>query len=150
MKSRRLCVVRSPRWRVAGAAAWCSRPLPDTRSTTHYSGASVRVEFQVEESGNLTGKFDVWMDVDPEGARGLARTLNQLANEPGKRRLHSPWHMLPQRLNPPRPVQDQLRMLVHHAIHNMAVPAHRLVRRQNVRHLGRRHIAPFDRPVFRV
>jgi hypothetical protein len=44
-------------------------------------GKRVRVKFQVEESGKLTGKFDVWMDIDPEAARGLARTLNQLADE---------------------------------------------------------------------
>lgn len=44
-------------------------------------GKRVRIKFQVEESGKLTGKFDVWMDVDPEAARGLARTLNQLADE---------------------------------------------------------------------
>lgn len=44
-------------------------------------GRRVRIKFQVEESGKLTGKFDVWMDVDPQAARGLARTLNQLADE---------------------------------------------------------------------
>jgi hypothetical protein len=47
-------------------------------------GRRVRVKFQVEESGKLTGKFDVWMDVDPEAARGFARTLNQLADEAEK------------------------------------------------------------------
>ena len=47
-------------------------------------GRRVRVKFQVEESGKLTGKFDVWMDVDPEAARGLARTLSQLADEAEK------------------------------------------------------------------
>ena len=47
-------------------------------------GQRVRIKFQVEESGKLTGKFDVWMDVDPEAARGLARTLNQLADEAEK------------------------------------------------------------------
>lgn len=44
-------------------------------------GKRVRIKFQVEESGKLTGKFDVWMDVDPEAARGLARTLNRLADQ---------------------------------------------------------------------
>jgi len=44
-------------------------------------GKRVRIKFQVEESGKLTGKFDVWMDVDPEAARALARTLNRLADE---------------------------------------------------------------------
>ena len=47
-------------------------------------GRRVRVKFQVEETGKLSGKFDVWMDVDPEAARGLARTLNQLADEAEK------------------------------------------------------------------
>jgi hypothetical protein len=47
-------------------------------------GKRVRIKFQVEESGKLTGKFDVWMDVDPEAARGLARTLMQLADEAEK------------------------------------------------------------------
>jgi len=47
-------------------------------------GRRVRVKFQVEESGRLTGKFDVWMDVDPAAARGLARTLNELADEAEK------------------------------------------------------------------
>jgi len=44
-------------------------------------GRRVRVKFQVEESGKLSGKFDVWMDIDPAAARGLARTLEQLAAE---------------------------------------------------------------------
>jgi len=47
-------------------------------------GKRVRVKFQVEETGKLNGKFDVWMDIDPEAARGLARTLNQLADEAEK------------------------------------------------------------------
>lgn len=47
-------------------------------------GERVRIKFQVEETGKLTGKFDVWMDLDPEAARGLARTLNQLADEAEK------------------------------------------------------------------
>ena len=47
-------------------------------------GKRVRVKFQVEETGKLSGKVDVWMDVDPEAARGLARTLNQLADEAEK------------------------------------------------------------------
>ena len=47
-------------------------------------GKRVRIKFQVEESGELTGTFDVWMDVDPEAARGLARTLSQLADEAEK------------------------------------------------------------------
>jgi hypothetical protein len=50
----------------------------------HLLGRRVRIKFQVEESGKLTGKFDVWMDVDPEAARGLARTLNQLADQAEK------------------------------------------------------------------
>ena len=49
-----------------------------------FLGKRVRVKFQVEESGKLTGRFDVWMDVDPEAARGLARTLIQLADEAEK------------------------------------------------------------------
>jgi len=48
------------------------------------SGKRVRVKFQVEENGKLTGKFGVWMDIDPEAARGLARTLNQLTDEAEK------------------------------------------------------------------
>ena len=47
-------------------------------------GQRVRIKFQVEESGKLKGQFDVWMDIDPAAARGLARTLNQLAEEPEK------------------------------------------------------------------
>ncbi|MGO4885146.1 MAG: hypothetical protein ACLP59_30635 [Bryobacteraceae bacterium] len=47
-------------------------------------GRRVRVKFQVEESGKLSGKFDVWMDIDPEAARALALTLNQLADEAEK------------------------------------------------------------------
>ena len=47
-------------------------------------GKRVRVKFQVEETGKLTGKFDVWMDIDPEAARELARTLSQLADEADK------------------------------------------------------------------
>ena len=44
-------------------------------------GRRVRVKFQVEETGKLSGKFDVWMDIDPAAARGLARTLERLADE---------------------------------------------------------------------
>jgi hypothetical protein len=44
-------------------------------------GRRERVKFQVEETGKLTGKFDVWIDIDPAAARGLARTLEQLADE---------------------------------------------------------------------
>jgi len=47
-------------------------------------GRRVRVKFQVEETGKLNGKFDVWMDIDPEAARALARTLNRLAEEAEK------------------------------------------------------------------
>lgn len=49
-----------------------------------FCGKRVRVKFQVEETGKLTGKFDVWMDLDPEAARALALTLNQLADEAEK------------------------------------------------------------------
>lgn len=47
-------------------------------------GRRVRIKFQVEESGKLTGNFDVWMDMEPAAARELARTLNQLADEAEK------------------------------------------------------------------
>jgi len=47
-------------------------------------GKRVQIKFQVEESGKLTGKFDVWMDLDPEAARGLAQTLSRLADEAEK------------------------------------------------------------------
>ena len=47
-------------------------------------GQRVHIKFQVEESGKLTGKFDVWMDLDPEAARGLAQTLSRLADEAEK------------------------------------------------------------------
>jgi hypothetical protein len=50
-------------------------------------GRRVRIKFEVEESGKLSGKFDVWMDIDPAAARGLARTLNQLADEAEKKPL---------------------------------------------------------------
>ncbi len=42
-------------------------------------GRRVRLKFQVQETGKLTGKFDVWMDLDAGAARALARTLDQLA-----------------------------------------------------------------------
>jgi len=51
---------------------------------SRFWGRRVRVKFEVTESGKLTGKFDVWMDIDPEAARGLARTLSQLADEAEK------------------------------------------------------------------
>jgi hypothetical protein len=47
-------------------------------------GKRVQIKFQVEESGKLTGKFDVWMDLDPEAARALAHTLTRLAGEAEK------------------------------------------------------------------
>ena len=47
-------------------------------------GPRARVKFQVEETGKLNGKFDVWMDIDPAAARGLARTLERLAEEAEK------------------------------------------------------------------
>jgi len=51
---------------------------------SRFWGRRVRIKFQVEESGKLTGKFEVWMDVDPAAARGLAGTLMQLAEEAEK------------------------------------------------------------------
>jgi len=47
-------------------------------------GKRVQVNFQVEESGKLTGKFDIWMDLEPDAARGLAQTLLRLADEADK------------------------------------------------------------------
>jgi hypothetical protein len=47
-------------------------------------GKRVQIKLQVEESGKLTGKFDVWMDLDLEAARALAHTLSQLAAEAEK------------------------------------------------------------------
>ena len=47
-------------------------------------GRRVRVKFEVEESGKLTGRFDLWMDIDPAAARAFAQTLHQLADEAEK------------------------------------------------------------------
>src|SRR5208282_5258806 len=48
-------------------------------------------------------------------------------------------------LNVPGPVNDQLRMLAYHAVHNVTVPADRLVGSQNRGQVGRLHFVPFDR-----
>ena len=44
-------------------------------------GKRVRLKFRVEESGKLSGKFDVWIDMDAEAARGMATLLGKLMDE---------------------------------------------------------------------
>jgi len=48
------------------------------------SGRRIRIKCEVEETGKLTGRFDVWLDLNPEAARALARTLDRLAGEAEK------------------------------------------------------------------
>ncbi len=43
-------------------------------------GKRVQVKLMVQETGKLTGKFAVLMDLQPEAARALARTLQDLAD----------------------------------------------------------------------
>ena len=44
-------------------------------------GQQVRIRFQVEETGKLTGKFDVQACLNLEEARALAKTLLELADQ---------------------------------------------------------------------
>ena len=40
----------------------------------------VHLDLRVQETGNLTGKFILWMDLQPSAARALAATLSQMAD----------------------------------------------------------------------
>jgi hypothetical protein len=43
-------------------------------------GPTVRLSLAVQETGKLTGKFTVWMDLQPSAARALAATLTRIAD----------------------------------------------------------------------
>src|SRR5262249_11255580 len=51
----------------------------DGRVLNNGPGPTVRLALRLQETGKLTGKFTVWMDLQPSAARGLAATLNQIA-----------------------------------------------------------------------
>src|ERR1051325_5242512 len=44
-------------------------------------GKQVRIRFQVEETGKLTGKFDVQTFLNLDAARALAKTLTDLVEQ---------------------------------------------------------------------
>jgi len=44
------------------------------------SGPVVHLDLRVQETGNLTGRFTLWMDLQPSAARALAATLSQMAD----------------------------------------------------------------------
>jgi len=41
---------------------------------------AVHLDLRLQETGKLTGKFTVWMDLQPSAARALAVTLSQMAD----------------------------------------------------------------------
>jgi len=43
-------------------------------------GPWVHLDLRVQETGNLTGKFTLWMDLQPSAARAFAATLLQMAD----------------------------------------------------------------------
>jgi hypothetical protein len=43
-------------------------------------GPVVHLDLRVQETGNLTGKFTLWMDLQPSAARAFAATLSQMAD----------------------------------------------------------------------
>jgi hypothetical protein len=43
-------------------------------------GPAVHLDLRVQETGNLTGKFTLWMDLQPSAARAFAATLLQMAD----------------------------------------------------------------------
>ena len=50
-------------------------------SNTALFGPRVQLRVMVKETGKLTGKFAVRIDLEPDAARGLAARLSQLADE---------------------------------------------------------------------
>ncbi|MBI4907879.1 MAG: hypothetical protein HY820_29915 [Acidobacteria bacterium] len=48
---------------------------------SHLFGERVQVKLRVKETGKLTGKFVVLIDLQPEAARALATTLTNLADQ---------------------------------------------------------------------
>src|SRR4051812_14172395 len=44
------------------------------------AGPVVHLDLRVQETGKLTGKFTLWMDLQPSAARALAATLSQIAD----------------------------------------------------------------------
>lgn len=48
--------------------------------STEWFGERVQVKLRVQETGKLTGKYDVLLDLQPEAARALAATLTELAD----------------------------------------------------------------------
>lgn len=60
----------------------------DAAPTHTYRGPRVQLRLLTEESGKLTGKFPVLVDLDVDSARRLADALNEIAGraeelEPG-------------------------------------------------------------------
>ena len=47
---------------------------------SRFGSERVRLRLAVEETGKLTGEFAILVDLCPEAARALARTLTQLAD----------------------------------------------------------------------
>src|SRR5262245_3809489 len=47
---------------------------------TFWGGRQVHLDLLVKETGRLTGEFRVTMDLQPDAARALAVTLNELAD----------------------------------------------------------------------
>ncbi len=47
-------------------------------------GRRVQVKLQVCETGKLSGKFDVWIDIEIEAARALAKLIQDAAEQAEK------------------------------------------------------------------
>jgi fructose 1,6-bisphosphatase len=47
-------------------------------SHSNLAGKRVQLNFRVEESGKLSGAFDIYADLELEAARALAATLDEL------------------------------------------------------------------------
>ncbi len=50
-------------------------------SDTALFGKRIQLRLTAAETGKLKGRYPVRVDLDPEAARGLAATLNQLCDE---------------------------------------------------------------------
>ena len=59
--------------------------IDGARANSYFYGHRVELKMRVEESGKLTGAFDVKVSLTIEAARALAQTLQKLIEHSGER-----------------------------------------------------------------
>jgi hypothetical protein len=74
---------RSLREAIPAAPGYSGRVLEldaiDGKALDYGLGQMVRLALRLQETGSLSGKFTVWVDLQPSAAKALAATLNQIA-----------------------------------------------------------------------